>query len=239
MGSGAQARWRDKVPLVLYGRVCGIIIPWNYPLMMLAWKTAACLAAGNTVVIKPAQVGLGASWAGPGAPLPTLMLGPGRKEPWPSLGPAHRGCRGRASHTQTSWLSQAGRVLALSHLMSCTRCLRPDSGEQNQCPLSWPHALRCSETAGGSVSKAGAAAACLASETEVPGGSRVAGIVCLPPPCPTEKPRDMHLVRGLEVGCWGPSGRLEGPEQGPLGVRALPPSLSFLIPLLKGVRNSR
>ncbi|XP_035865269.1 cytosolic 10-formyltetrahydrofolate dehydrogenase isoform X3 [Phyllostomus discolor] len=36
--------------------VCGIIIPWNYPLMMLSWKTAACLAAGNTVVIKPTQV---------------------------------------------------------------------------------------------------------------------------------------------------------------------------------------
>ncbi|XP_038595856.1 cytosolic 10-formyltetrahydrofolate dehydrogenase [Tachyglossus aculeatus] len=36
--------------------VCGIIIPWNYPLMMLSWKTAACLAAGNTVVLKPAQV---------------------------------------------------------------------------------------------------------------------------------------------------------------------------------------
>ncbi|XP_069499493.1 cytosolic 10-formyltetrahydrofolate dehydrogenase isoform X1 [Ambystoma mexicanum] len=36
--------------------VCGIVIPWNYPLMMLAWKTAACLAAGNTLVLKPAQV---------------------------------------------------------------------------------------------------------------------------------------------------------------------------------------
>lgn len=36
--------------------VCGIVIPWNYPLMMLAWKSAACLAAGNTVVLKPAQV---------------------------------------------------------------------------------------------------------------------------------------------------------------------------------------
>lgn len=36
--------------------VCGIITPWNYPLMMLSWKMAACLAAGNTVVIKPAQV---------------------------------------------------------------------------------------------------------------------------------------------------------------------------------------
>ena len=36
--------------------VCGLITPWNYPLMMLSWKMAACLAAGNTVVIKPAQV---------------------------------------------------------------------------------------------------------------------------------------------------------------------------------------
>ena len=37
-------------------RVCGIITPWNYPLMMLSWKSAACLAAGNTIVLKPAQV---------------------------------------------------------------------------------------------------------------------------------------------------------------------------------------
>ncbi|KAK9874202.1 hypothetical protein WA026_002559 [Henosepilachna vigintioctopunctata] len=36
--------------------VVGLITPWNYPLMMLSWKMAACLAAGNTVVIKPAQV---------------------------------------------------------------------------------------------------------------------------------------------------------------------------------------
>ena len=37
--------------------VCGLVTPWNYPLMMLSWKMAACLAAGNTVIIKPAQVG--------------------------------------------------------------------------------------------------------------------------------------------------------------------------------------
>ncbi|XP_071960536.1 cytosolic 10-formyltetrahydrofolate dehydrogenase-like isoform X2 [Antedon mediterranea] len=36
--------------------VCGIVVPWNYPLMMLAWKMAACIAAGNTVILKPAQV---------------------------------------------------------------------------------------------------------------------------------------------------------------------------------------
>ena len=36
--------------------MCGLVTPWNYPLMMLSWKMAACLAAGNTVIIKPAQV---------------------------------------------------------------------------------------------------------------------------------------------------------------------------------------
>lgn len=45
-----------QMPSAVVYRVCGIVIPWNYPLMMLSWKTAACLAAGNTVVIKPAQV---------------------------------------------------------------------------------------------------------------------------------------------------------------------------------------
>ncbi|XP_076756533.1 mitochondrial 10-formyltetrahydrofolate dehydrogenase [Xylocopa sonorina] len=35
--------------------VCGLVTPWNYPLMMLSWKMAACLAAGNTVVMKPAE----------------------------------------------------------------------------------------------------------------------------------------------------------------------------------------
>ena len=36
--------------------VVGLVVPWNYPLMMLAWKMGACLAAGNTVVLKPAEV---------------------------------------------------------------------------------------------------------------------------------------------------------------------------------------
>ncbi|KAI5700162.1 hypothetical protein M8J76_012713 [Diaphorina citri] len=36
--------------------VCGLITPWNYPLMMLSWKMAPCLAAGNTVVMKPSEV---------------------------------------------------------------------------------------------------------------------------------------------------------------------------------------
>ncbi|MEO5884125.1 MAG: aldehyde dehydrogenase family protein [Candidatus Limnocylindrales bacterium] len=36
--------------------VCGLIAPWNYPLLQLAWKVAPALAAGNAVVMKPAQV---------------------------------------------------------------------------------------------------------------------------------------------------------------------------------------
>ena len=35
--------------------VCGQIIPWNFPLLMAAWKIAPALACGNTVVLKPAE----------------------------------------------------------------------------------------------------------------------------------------------------------------------------------------
>jgi len=45
--------------------VCGCIIPWNYPLLMATWKVAPALAAGNTVVLKPAeQTPLSALWLG-------------------------------------------------------------------------------------------------------------------------------------------------------------------------------
>ena len=36
--------------------VCGMIVPWNYPLLMAIWKLAPALAAGNTVVFKPAEL---------------------------------------------------------------------------------------------------------------------------------------------------------------------------------------
>lgn len=41
----------DRAPL----GVCGQIIPWNFPMLMLAWKIAPALAMGNTVVLKPAE----------------------------------------------------------------------------------------------------------------------------------------------------------------------------------------
>jgi len=36
--------------------VCGLIVPWNFPLLILSWKTAPALAMGNTIVAKPAEV---------------------------------------------------------------------------------------------------------------------------------------------------------------------------------------
>ncbi|WDR00638.1 aldehyde dehydrogenase family protein [Devosia sp. J2-20] len=50
----AQHLNREFPDAVPYG-VCGQIIPWNFPLLMLAWKIAPALAAGNTVILKPAE----------------------------------------------------------------------------------------------------------------------------------------------------------------------------------------
>jgi aldehyde dehydrogenase (NAD+) len=56
-----HAGWADKLEYVAPGRrvaplgVIGQIIPWNFPLLMLAWKIAPALATGNTVVLKPAE----------------------------------------------------------------------------------------------------------------------------------------------------------------------------------------
>jgi aldehyde dehydrogenase (NAD+) len=55
------AGWADKLPYAGLGPnpqalgVAGQVIPWNFPIMMLAWKIAPALAAGNTVVLKPAE----------------------------------------------------------------------------------------------------------------------------------------------------------------------------------------
>ena len=56
-----HAGWADKLAYAAPGRtlsplgVVGQIIPWNFPLLMLAWKIAPALACGNTVVLKPAE----------------------------------------------------------------------------------------------------------------------------------------------------------------------------------------
>jgi len=56
-----HAGWADKLEYVAPGRrvaplgVVGQVIPWNFPLLMCAWKLAPALAMGNTVVLKPAE----------------------------------------------------------------------------------------------------------------------------------------------------------------------------------------
>ncbi|MGA8210129.1 MAG: aldehyde dehydrogenase family protein [Nocardioidaceae bacterium] len=61
-----HAGWADKLRYAIPGRgagdtepqplgVVGQVIPWNFPLLMLAWKVAPALACGNTVVLKPAE----------------------------------------------------------------------------------------------------------------------------------------------------------------------------------------
>ena len=65
------AGWADKLEYAFPGRlpkplgVAGQIIPWNFPLLMAAWKLAPALATGNTVVLKPAET----------TPLTALLLG--------------------------------------------------------------------------------------------------------------------------------------------------------------------
>ncbi|MEN3534789.1 aldehyde dehydrogenase family protein [Microbispora sp. ZYX-F-249] len=55
------AGWADKLSYAGFGPdprplgVAGQVIPWNFPLLMLAWKIAPALACGNTVVLKPAE----------------------------------------------------------------------------------------------------------------------------------------------------------------------------------------
>ncbi|HET9659176.1 MAG TPA: aldehyde dehydrogenase family protein, partial [Thermomicrobiales bacterium] len=73
-GNLAGQIWGDQIPMngplldytlrEPYG-VCSQIIPWNFPLLMAAWKVAPALAAGNTVVLKPASA----------TPLTALLLG--------------------------------------------------------------------------------------------------------------------------------------------------------------------
>ena len=57
----SYAGWADKLPYAFAGRphaprgVVGQVVPWNFPLLMAAWKLAPALATGNTAVLKPAE----------------------------------------------------------------------------------------------------------------------------------------------------------------------------------------
>src|SRR3954464_7155140 len=67
----SYAGWADKLQYAFAGRpfaprgVVGQVVPWNFPLLMAAWKLAPALACGNTAVLKPAET----------TPLTALLLG--------------------------------------------------------------------------------------------------------------------------------------------------------------------
>ena len=53
--AGWATTWQESFPNYTSLGVIGQIIPWNFPLLMLAWKIAPALAAGNSVILKPAE----------------------------------------------------------------------------------------------------------------------------------------------------------------------------------------
>src|SRR5918992_583462 len=110
------AGWADKLDYAFPARlpkplgVAGQVIPWNFPLLMAAWKIAPALATGNTVVLKPAET----------TPLTALLLAEVIREA------AHPGARrqgrqhrvrgrrpgpGRGGHRQWDLLQPGPRVL--------------------------------------------------------------------------------------------------------------------------------
>lgn len=94
--------------------VCGLIVPWNFPLVILAWKLAPALAMGNTVVIKPAE------WT----PLSALRLGelaseagipPGVINVIPGLGPTAGAALSR--HPEVRKISFTGSTATGAQIM--------------------------------------------------------------------------------------------------------------------------
>lgn len=95
--------------------VCGLITPWNYPLLQTAWKVAPCLAAGNTLVLKPSELSpstaillmhsLHEAGLPPGAA--NLILGAG-----------HQAGQPLADHPEVDLLSFTGGLHTGRHLMA-------------------------------------------------------------------------------------------------------------------------
>lgn len=98
--------------------VCGQIVPWNYPLLMAAWKIAPALACGNTVVLKPSE------WT----PLTALVLAevckdagvpPGVVNVVPGFGPVAG--EALARHTDVNKVAFTGSPRTARLLLKCPR----------------------------------------------------------------------------------------------------------------------
>ena len=76
--------------------VCGLITPWNYPLLQVSWKVAPCLAAGNTFVLKPSELTPHTA-----IHLMKVLEEAGLPAGVGNLRPRRRGGRGRAARPRT------------------------------------------------------------------------------------------------------------------------------------------
>ena len=99
--------------------VWGAIVPWNYPLLLLSWKLAPALAAGNTVVAKPSEL----------TPVSTLMLAECFADLPPGVGEPGRG-RGRRGR-------RAGRGRAHRRRRVHRARWRPARRWRRRAPSAW------------------------------------------------------------------------------------------------------
>lgn len=117
------AGWADKLAYAFPGRtpaplgVAGQVIPWNFPLLMAAWKIAPALACGNTVVLKPAEttsvtaMHLAAIFQEAGLPAGVVNIVTGPGETGAALA-AHRGIAKVAFTGSTAVGKEIARALA-------------------------------------------------------------------------------------------------------------------------------
>jgi len=94
--------------------VVGQIAPWNYPLMMAGWKIGPALAAGNTVVLKPAETTPTSTWRWRRSPAPATTT-PGRTAPprracWPARGCTTTSCPGLPHRRRASCSATRSRL---------------------------------------------------------------------------------------------------------------------------------
>ena len=120
-----HAGWADKLEYAGLGTnprphgVVGQVIPWNFPLLMLAWKIAPALATGNTVVLKPAET----------TPLTALLFA--------EVVPAGRPAAGRGQHRHRRRRDRPGHRRPPRHRQA--RVHRLDRRRQDDRPLDRRH----------------------------------------------------------------------------------------------------
>ena len=125
LGRQAGVRWLPAATLAPLG-VAGQVIPWNFPLLMLAWKIAPALACGNTVVLKPAET----------TPLTALLLAEIFQEAdLPAGRRQHRHRRRRHRRGRWSTIRTSTRSPSPARPRSARRSPRPLAGTDKRVTL--------------------------------------------------------------------------------------------------------